>query len=75
MVTEKIYHLDLKPDNIMLKDNFYKLTDFGISRVKTYFNMTLILEKKKPKIIIFPSHLIYTFPESRTTEFDKNVQH
>lgn len=28
-----IFHEDIKPQNIMIKNNLYKLTDFGISQL------------------------------------------
>jgi serine/threonine protein kinase len=28
-----IFHEDIKPENIMIKNNLYKITDFGISQL------------------------------------------
>ena len=28
-----IFHEDIKPQNILIKNNVYKLTDFGISQI------------------------------------------
>jgi len=33
LIAGKIYHEDIKPQNILIKNNIYKLTDFGISRL------------------------------------------
>jgi serine/threonine protein kinase len=31
---KKIYHFDIKPDNILIKDGNYLIADFGTSYVK-----------------------------------------
>ena len=38
---KKIFHFDIKPDNILYKDGNYKISDFGTSRVNNLINFKL----------------------------------
>ena len=40
MHSKNIIHRDLKPENILIKNNIYKLADFGLSRVFNNINFS-----------------------------------
>ncbi len=68
-----IFHEDIKPQNILIKNNLYKLTDFGISQLA---NRIEVSEVRKGTLIYMPPEKLKAstyIPTSKSEIFSLGV--